>query len=213
MGSLILVGYWRSRQEPAWPDPAWFVDSSWDMVERRRVADHLRGGRETALGLGLSWCRFRCGASLASTLLSDGTWIWPASLTHYLECHDVRLPDEFVRHVLVQHRVFDVPAGVAAIDDAWWKSQPGWFAGESYMTPGEMGRLSAVAVRSVTRRQAMEFLRRFDTISALSDQEVLRRLELREPVVLSESCDYSLYAQNAEDAMQSGLVLIYEDAP
>lgn len=213
MGSLILVGYWRSRQEPAWPDPAWFVDSSWDTAERRCVADHLRGGHETAIGLGLSWCRFRCGASLASTLLSDGAWVWPAGLAHYLEHHDVRLPDEFVRHVLAQQTVFDVPSAVVAIDDTWWKGQAGWCSGESFMTPGEVGRLSAVAVSSVAHDRAMEFLRRFDAVSALSDADLMRRLDLRERLVLSESCGYGVYTQNVEDAGRSGLVLIFEEEP
>ncbi|HEY1188039.1 MAG TPA: hypothetical protein VGE74_10300 [Gemmata sp.] len=28
--------------------------------------------------------------------LTDGVWMWPEGLAHYVECHAVRLPDEFV---------------------------------------------------------------------------------------------------------------------
>jgi len=30
----------------------------------------------------------------------DGVWFWPEGLAHYVQCHDVRLPDEFVQHAL-----------------------------------------------------------------------------------------------------------------
>ena len=28
--------------------------------------------------------------------MSDGVWQWPEGLVHYVECHSLRLPDEFV---------------------------------------------------------------------------------------------------------------------
>jgi hypothetical protein len=30
--------------------------------------------------------------------LSDGVWAWPEGLHHYLEIHQLVLPEEFVRH-------------------------------------------------------------------------------------------------------------------
>jgi hypothetical protein len=30
--------------------------------------------------------------------LTDGTWVWPEGLAHYITTHDVILPDEFVEH-------------------------------------------------------------------------------------------------------------------
>ena len=32
--------------------------------------------------------------------LTDGTWVWPQGLSHYVEVHGVVLPEEFVSHVL-----------------------------------------------------------------------------------------------------------------
>ena len=31
--------------------------------------------------------------------LSDGVWVWPEGLHHYLESHQLILPEEFVHHV------------------------------------------------------------------------------------------------------------------
>jgi hypothetical protein len=31
-------------------------------------------------------------------VLTDGAWIWPADLAHYVERYHVRLPGEFVEH-------------------------------------------------------------------------------------------------------------------
>jgi hypothetical protein len=38
MSSLRVIGYWPSKDEPDWPDPAWFVDPQWNPTERARVA-------------------------------------------------------------------------------------------------------------------------------------------------------------------------------
>jgi hypothetical protein len=37
-----------------------------------------------------------CGAQLGSTERTDGTWAWPDRLEHYVEAHDVLLPEAFV---------------------------------------------------------------------------------------------------------------------
>lgn len=29
----------------------------------------------------------------------DGVWLWPEWLIHYVECHDVILPEEFLAHI------------------------------------------------------------------------------------------------------------------
>jgi hypothetical protein len=37
---------------------------------------------------------------MGSSDLSDGFWVWPEGLAHYIEDHHVVLPDDFIRHVL-----------------------------------------------------------------------------------------------------------------
>ncbi|MFT5048691.1 MAG: hypothetical protein ACI8QZ_000078 [Chlamydiales bacterium] len=33
---------------------------------------------------------------MGSRCLTDGEWVWPEGLAHYVEAHHVRLPDEFL---------------------------------------------------------------------------------------------------------------------
>src|SRR5262249_50221737 len=72
--------------------------------------------------MGYSTCRFFCGKKwrsrgmslstrlLGSDELTDGEWIWPEGLPHYIEAHYVCLPEEFVaRMELHGWRVPDNP--------------------------------------------------------------------------------------------------------
>ena len=59
----------------------------------------------------------------------DGAWVWPEGLAHYVECHDVCLPEEFVQRAVSPPvpQFLDVPAfpGVKAHWDYWldWVAQ------------------------------------------------------------------------------------------
>jgi len=50
--------------------------------------------------MGYSFCRFACGIpdqQMGCTEFYDGVWVWPEGLAHYVECHSVLLPDEFIQ--------------------------------------------------------------------------------------------------------------------
>jgi hypothetical protein len=124
---VILIGFWREIPEPGmgsashevegvsrfrrafwkirrreireWPDPHLLVDEEWDPGIRRQVIDHLEKGFSVAHYPGFSRCRI-CGAINGTTDVSDGLYLWPEGLAHYLEAHHVRLPATFVEHVL-----------------------------------------------------------------------------------------------------------------
>ncbi|MDD9940869.1 MAG: hypothetical protein OXU20_07535 [Myxococcales bacterium] len=114
--SLRLIGYWRSDDEPEWPDPKDFVDQEWDERERDIVVSHLQDGRAVWAQCGLSPCRF-CGKPNGSAELSDGVYIWPEGLAHYLVEHGVRLPQEFVDHVNAQCDALEQ----TRVDSTWWR--------------------------------------------------------------------------------------------
>jgi hypothetical protein len=42
---------------------------------------------------------------------TDGKWVWPEGLYHYVEMHDVRLPDVFVVHCRSNH--WKIPASAS----------------------------------------------------------------------------------------------------
>ena len=115
--ALIRIGYWRSENSPEWPDVADFVDTSWDEDERYTVSATLR--RATAVGhcMGFSPCRI-CGKQNGTSEFSDGTYIWPEGLAHYIADHAVRLPQSLVEHALeTMDRLESAP-----IETAWWKT-------------------------------------------------------------------------------------------
>ena len=98
------IGFWRDPGigDHRYRHPLAFVDSEWDLSERRLVAQHLRSGKRAADWMGHSWCRFHCGvddAQMGASDLSDGLWLWPEGLAHYVLEHAVRLPEEFLQHV------------------------------------------------------------------------------------------------------------------
>jgi hypothetical protein len=96
---LKEVGFWKSKHEPDYPDPQALVDPNWEPGDRDKIIAYLKGGLPIAHYLGYSSCRFKCGIDeheLGSADLSDGEWVWPEGLFHYVEKHNVKLPDEFV---------------------------------------------------------------------------------------------------------------------
>jgi hypothetical protein len=99
---LIRIGYWRSYSEPDLPDPADLVDHGVDLKIRGLIIDHLKNGRVYESWRGYSYCRFDCGhpdESMGHRCLTDGTYLWPEGLVHYVECHGVWLPPEFVENI------------------------------------------------------------------------------------------------------------------
>jgi hypothetical protein len=98
---LVPVGYWRSPEQTALPDPALHVDIAWDEEERRTTLVYLRSAPACMRFYGYSTCRLcgRSGSELGDSDLTDGTWIWPEGLPHYLEHHGVRPPEPFLVHL------------------------------------------------------------------------------------------------------------------
>lgn len=98
---LLSVGYWRSREQPELPDPAAYVDTAWGEEERGAALSYLRSAPSCMRFCGYSTCRI-CGQSgpeLGDSDLTDGTWIWPQGLVHYLEQHALRPPEPFLAHL------------------------------------------------------------------------------------------------------------------
>jgi hypothetical protein len=128
---LVLIGYWASPEQPGWPDPARLVDESWDSDERESVACYLRWGLLYRGWCGPSRCRL-CGERNGSVDLTDGVYVWPEGLFHYVAAHSVRLPREFVDHARAHEgRFYDV-----AVTEAWWRSQTGVAARDGRPTSG-----------------------------------------------------------------------------
>jgi hypothetical protein len=113
---LMIVGMWAARRFLdttaciGWIHPQKLQDPGWRTEQRAQILGYLRAGAEWAGYRGHSECRFEgCEAGgLGSTDRTDGVWIWPEGLAHYVEHHDVRLPDAFIDTMAA--RGFEVPA-------------------------------------------------------------------------------------------------------
>lgn len=111
------VGYWQSEEwEPYLPHPRYLVEPGWRKNERSLIVAYLKSGHQYSRWQGYSYCRFDCflknrkkaiselerralvdeALTMGSRDLTDGEWIWPEGLAHYVEKHDVCLPDSFV---------------------------------------------------------------------------------------------------------------------
>lgn len=115
---LTLLGYWSGPDAVgSWPSPAEFVDLSWNEDDRDFIASYLWQGQVARAYMGYSRCRF-CGQDNGDLELSDGTFVWPSGLAHYITEHGVRLPEKFVQHAHARTESLEE----AERDLGWWTS-------------------------------------------------------------------------------------------
>ena len=109
--SLIEVGFWKDTKAILdlsglfhdRPDPRGLVDHKWMKGKRERIAQYLYAGQRINQSMGYSYCRFECGvvgSAMGTADLTDGAYLWPEGLSHYVLVHHVRLPKRFTRHIL-----------------------------------------------------------------------------------------------------------------
>ena len=122
-GTLRRLGFWCSASQPDWPDPKDLVDAaSYDELTRDILVHYLEGGQRVPWAYGgPSFCRL-CDQPNGAGEFTDGTFIWPEGLAHYVRDHFVRLPDEVVTRALS----WAAPESwEGRIDDSWWKGYEG----------------------------------------------------------------------------------------
>jgi hypothetical protein len=116
---LIYVGHWKdSKNKIIYPNPERekimneayeFAipqkiktrDYSLDLKEQ--IVDFLQNGNIVTMYLGNSSCRFNCGISsleMGNSTLTDGKFIWPAGYYHYIESHNLAIPELFLQRMM-----------------------------------------------------------------------------------------------------------------
>jgi hypothetical protein len=86
-------------------------------LDRLWVADYLDHGQVAASFMGASRCRV-CTRLNGSRDLTDGDYLWPEGLSHYVRAHGLRLPAEFLAHV--EQRLHNLEE--LERDGSWWRS-------------------------------------------------------------------------------------------
>lgn len=127
--SLIEVGFWADPRNPedARPHPEQFVDKAWgETIAARAVTLYVRSGFLESFELGYSFCRIDgrgggggrggegdayarvgCGTrggeyniGMGCCTLTDGMFVWPEGLAHYVAVHAVRPPEAFIARAM-----------------------------------------------------------------------------------------------------------------
>ena len=156
---VTLIGFWRSERTPGWPDPVDFIDEDWDLSERQQVSDYLdHGGVQVPwMQMGWSWCRI-CStedgdepySSNGTGEFSDGVYLWPEGLSHYVRDHSVRLPRDIVTHMCGAHGCVEDLATLRHTDVnelSWHYAAPDWID-----TPGIVKHCACLRRPSPTAR-------------------------------------------------------------
>jgi hypothetical protein len=130
--TLIAIGLWHSHLEPDQPKPTDFVDEEWDKAEKQVVINRLKSGYALPYPYaGKSWCRFNCGETeMGNHDMSDGIFLWPEGLLHYILHHAVRLPANVVEQMTTKPLVYYNFEGSFSVDIDWWKTQKGFMKGK-----------------------------------------------------------------------------------
>jgi len=117
MAPLSLIGYWRADGDftSDYPDPHDWIDTEWDEDERHATWFYFATGTLFRTYMGYSPCRI-CGINNGAVEYTDGTYVWPEGLAHYILDHAVRLPNQLVRHA--QERLDALESREVA--PVWW---------------------------------------------------------------------------------------------
>lgn len=79
---------------PFLPHPGRLIAALGGRSYDTRLSGYLAAGVPVRQYFGCGVCRC-CGTELGTSDLTDGTWVWPEGLEHYLQTHELPLPAEF----------------------------------------------------------------------------------------------------------------------
>jgi len=101
-----VLGFWRgfAIEDPEdryymLPWPQEHVDTTWDPKEARIVGGYLNQSPVVQRWRGNSSCRI-CGILNGFTDRSDGRYLWPEGLAHYVADHLVKPPPDVLQYFL-----------------------------------------------------------------------------------------------------------------
>ncbi len=125
---LRLIGYWNgglSSENDIWPDPKDFV-SAMLPLDKQKILSYFESAIQMPYAAGgVSKCRF-CDKGVGNREFTDGKFLWPEGLPHYVDDHSVKLPDEFLEQTLKEILIspdLELSLEKLEVDIEWWKSK------------------------------------------------------------------------------------------
>ena len=123
-GKVIDDDFWRDSEDDKYPWPEDIITPNFwkDPQEKEKIVSYLKSGSPCNHYRGSSWCRI-CKECLGSFERTDGIYIWPDKFEHYVECHDISLPDKFIEHIRTNN--YQISVAVEDMDgleqdDSFW---------------------------------------------------------------------------------------------
>lgn len=107
---LKAIGYWQSDDESTFHHPGTFIGQYESETVKNAVVKYLDSGQRLSSWMGYSYCRFNCGMpehKMGDSDLTDGVWVWPEGLSHYVKEHNVMVPKDFIIHA--QKNSWNIP--------------------------------------------------------------------------------------------------------
>lgn len=103
------------------PLEAW-IAPAWQPEDREGLLSYIENASLVVASSDLKSPCLICGAPQnSSDFRSDGDWLWPTDLAHYVSQHQIRIPDSMIQHI--RQKAYIPPSHVnAAIDKLPWPS-------------------------------------------------------------------------------------------
>lgn len=104
-------GVWKSAESDMFEVPIFsdVVDTTWHPYDLDRLVEYLRtcpiSITSSIRPLPCPHCDYLLPEPSAQR--SDGVWVWPSSLSHYVAKHHVRLPDRLMERI--RGREYQIP--------------------------------------------------------------------------------------------------------
>lgn len=96
-------GFWNltGRDDLPYPRACDVIDVTFAPEDKPRLIKYLRNCPVVASKMiaHKGKCDFCEKQLVLSTFQSDGVWLWPSSLVHFVEDHSAALPDRFIEHM------------------------------------------------------------------------------------------------------------------
>lgn len=121
---MRYIGRWiSSLKDTEYPPPHELV-GEYDSTLKPKIVNYLDTGHVLHVYRGYASCLFRCNYSEPFTEKTDGNWIWPSDLAHYVQAHNVLLPAEFIADAVTStgHRMFDEEWRSQYGDLGYWRN-------------------------------------------------------------------------------------------
>lgn len=124
---LKLIGYWNGGgliENEIWPNPKHFVEELTE-EEKENLLNYFYNGIPMPYAVaGVSECRL-CKKIVGAGEFTDGKYVWPEGLPHYIKEHNVKLPEKFLEHALNNTIDPDLIIDIETleIDIEWWKNK------------------------------------------------------------------------------------------